>query len=491
MNLLEEAIIYSTVMYQGMTRKIDDTPFILHPLEVAHILSTMTDDMEIIAAGVLHDIVEDTDGTLAEIEKRFGGRVAGLVESETEDEFPGEDKAISWKKRKDISLKKLKGSPDTGVKMLWLADKLSNMRSLAGGYGQRGDKVWDLLNQKDPEMHQWYYRTVAEYIELDLNKTGAYKEFIDRINYIWPGTFDTAKTRYKEYREISVDGCACIGRGAKSEVYRYSDELIVKVYNHLNTYKDVERERSLARTAFIMGLPTAISFGIVSVGDKYGAMYELIDAKTFSELIAKSPEHVAYYAETLADLAHSIHGIQADEDTIFPDASLQLESWVNRALSDEEPELADRIMSLVSGLPAGFGLVHGDFHTGNVFLSNGEPLIIDLDRMSVGPPIVDISSVYLFYVGFTELGPGKIEDFMGFSAEVAGRFYAAFIKQYLGTDDAAAIESATQKAALMANVRLVGQIKKKKDLSDAERSTVDRLFGKIRSGLDGVADLVI
>ena len=65
MNLLEEAIIYATVLHQGVRRKNSDIPYILHPLEVAQILSTMTDDQEIIAAGVLHDVVEDTDGTLS------------------------------------------------------------------------------------------------------------------------------------------------------------------------------------------------------------------------------------------------------------------------------------------------------------------------------------------------------------------------------------------------------------------------------------------
>ena len=67
MNLLEEAIIYATIMHQGKVRKFRSYPYILHPVEVAQILSTMTDDEEIITAGILHDIVEDTDGTLNEI----------------------------------------------------------------------------------------------------------------------------------------------------------------------------------------------------------------------------------------------------------------------------------------------------------------------------------------------------------------------------------------------------------------------------------------
>ncbi len=84
MNMLEEAIIYATVMHQGKVRKLVNTPFILHPLEVAQILSMMTSDEDVITAGILHDIVEDTDGTLTEIEKRFGERVAFLVSSESE-----------------------------------------------------------------------------------------------------------------------------------------------------------------------------------------------------------------------------------------------------------------------------------------------------------------------------------------------------------------------------------------------------------------------
>lgn len=130
MNLLEEAIIYATVMHQGIVRKINGIPYILHPMEVAQILSTMTEDTEIITAGILHDIVEDTDGTLTEIEKRFGKRVAALVASESENPYPDEDRSASWQRRKEESLIVLKNSTDIGVKMLWLADKLANIRSL-------------------------------------------------------------------------------------------------------------------------------------------------------------------------------------------------------------------------------------------------------------------------------------------------------------------------------------------------------------------------
>ena len=152
MNILEEAIIYATILHQGKVRKFTNNPYILHPLEVAQILSNMTDDEEVITAGILHDIVEDTDGTLEEIEKRFGKRVADLVSSESEQDVPGVDMKESWKQRKEESLSVLRNSQDIGVKMLWLADKLANMRSLAAVYSERGSVLWEDLNQNDSAM---------------------------------------------------------------------------------------------------------------------------------------------------------------------------------------------------------------------------------------------------------------------------------------------------------------------------------------------------
>lgn len=189
MNLFEEAVIYATVMHTGATRKTSKTPYILHPLEVAQIISTLTDDMEVITAGVLHDVVEDTDGSAKEIKARFGDRVAELVDSETENKYRGEKSSDTWLRRKEESLVDLRNG-DRAVKILWLGDKLSNIRSLAREYSEHGNDIWNHFNQKDPMMHRWYYKSIVECIESELNKTGAFKEFVQHINYIWPGTVE-------------------------------------------------------------------------------------------------------------------------------------------------------------------------------------------------------------------------------------------------------------------------------------------------------------
>jgi (p)ppGpp synthase/HD superfamily hydrolase len=186
MNMLEEAIVYATIMHQGKVRKLGGSPYILHPIEVAQILSTITDDQEVITAGILHDIVEDTDGTLAEIEKRFGQRVAKLVDSESEEKYPGEDKRATWKRRKEESIRRLMNSDDIGVRQLWLADKLSNMRSLNRLHESEGEAMWNHFHQKDPAMHEWYYREIAE-LTKDLGHHVAWKEYVWLIDQVFGG----------------------------------------------------------------------------------------------------------------------------------------------------------------------------------------------------------------------------------------------------------------------------------------------------------------
>ena len=473
MNIVEEAIIYATVMHQGKRRKFQNNTYILHPLEVAQILSTMTDDEEIISAGILHDVVEDTDGTLEEIRNRFGERVAFLVSSETENKYPGEDPGTSWKRRKEESLRELKNSPDIGVRMLWLADKLSNIRSLAGLYAEHGEEVWETFNQKDPELQRWYYRSIAEILEISLNRTGAFKEFIKHVNSIWPGSFDSEKARYKKYKEVSLEGCRLLGYGAKGEVYRYNDELVIKVFNLNNTFHDVEQEIALSRRAFILGIPTAISFGIVSVGDRYGAMYELMDSDPVSRYIAASPGQVANYAKVMADLAKTIHGTKVSKEDGFPDGAERLRRYIRGGIGREDAALAAACMALIDRLPAADTLIHGDFHTGNVFLQDGEPVLIDMDRVSMGHPIIELGDLYYFYVVLGEEDPSVVENYMGFSYQTAGRFFHSFLQYYLDTEEEQRLAEVTEKAALICYIRIINKIYKKESLSEKDREMVN------------------
>lgn len=184
MNLFEEAVRFAVEKHSGQTRKIHHEPYILHPMEVAAVVGTMTNDLETLAAAVLHDTVEDTDTTFEELEERFGRRVALLVMTETEHKRPEKPAAQTWQLRKEETLIMLEHTHDMSVKMMWLGDKLSNLRSFAREYSKIGHNVWQVCNQKDPSMQAWYYKTVASSL-IELAEYPVYQEFVQLVNYVF------------------------------------------------------------------------------------------------------------------------------------------------------------------------------------------------------------------------------------------------------------------------------------------------------------------
>ena len=175
-DLVSEAIVFCTEAHDGMRRRKSDAPYVLHPMEVGVIVGTMTCDQEIIAAAILHDVVEDAEITIDEIGERFGSRVMELVASETEnkrEELPPEE---TWLLRKEESIEKLKSTSDAAVMMLWLGDKLSNIRAIYRDYKLEGESVWQKFHQSDVKVQEWYYRSVLKYTAR-LSDTPAWVEY--------------------------------------------------------------------------------------------------------------------------------------------------------------------------------------------------------------------------------------------------------------------------------------------------------------------------
>ena len=176
MELVSEAIAFAVKAHDGMRRKKSEVPYILHPMEAAVIVSTMTADQNLIAAAALHDVVEDAGVTLEEIEAKFGKRVRELVQSETEDKRADLPPAETWRIRKEESLSVLKYTDDEGVLMVWLGDKLANMRSFYRDFKVEGVRMWQRFNQKDVSEQAWYYRSIATLTER-LSDTSAWLEY--------------------------------------------------------------------------------------------------------------------------------------------------------------------------------------------------------------------------------------------------------------------------------------------------------------------------
>lgn len=181
-NIFESAVAFALKAHEGQLRK-DGGVYILHPLEVAAIVGTMTNDVEVLAAAVLHDTVEDTPVSAQDILDNFGERVAELVAHETEDKRPDLPPSETWRIRKEETLSVLK---DAGIetKMLWLGDKLSNMRSLSRDYDKIGMAVFDRFNEKNPKEQFWYHSTVLEFTK-ELSGEPAYIEYKRLVNHVF------------------------------------------------------------------------------------------------------------------------------------------------------------------------------------------------------------------------------------------------------------------------------------------------------------------
>ncbi len=173
--LIDEAIRFATLAHEGACRKGGETPYIFHCLETMLIVSQMTEDREIIAAAVLHDVVEDTSYTVEDIKERFGERVANFVAEESEDKRDHLPKESTWKVRKQEQIEHI-AVASHGAKLIMLGDKLANMRSTLRDFKTNPETMWDKFNMKDSKEQEWYFRSVAKAL-VELENQPAYQEF--------------------------------------------------------------------------------------------------------------------------------------------------------------------------------------------------------------------------------------------------------------------------------------------------------------------------
>jgi len=191
MELISQAIRFAAAVFDGKKRKGNGGPSIFHALEAGTIAASLTTDEEILSAAVLHDVIEDEGITPEELEKRFGARVKNLVNAETEDKRRDLPADATWHIRKQEAIDILKNSSDTGIKIIFLSDKLSNLRSLYVDLYRRGDEIWQQFNQKDPREHYWYFRSIADALS-ELKEFPAWQEYDSLICRIFK-RYDTGK----------------------------------------------------------------------------------------------------------------------------------------------------------------------------------------------------------------------------------------------------------------------------------------------------------
>lgn len=258
----------------------------------------------------------------------------------------------------------------------------------------------------------------------------------------------------KAYQRMSVDGCEFIAKGANGAVYRYDDETIVKTYFAKDALPEIKQERENARRAFVLGINTAIPYGIVRVGDGYGTVTELLNATSVTKIIRKNPDDLSEAAKYYIDMLKSIHAIEV-EDGKVPDMKETALEWADFVAPHIPEEQGKKLRALIEAVPKQNTLMHGDYHTNNIMVQNGEPLLIDMDTLCMGHPVFELGSMFNAFVGYSEHDHNNIMEFFGYSFETAGRFWNLSLKMYLGTEDEAVCQSVAEKAMIIGYTRML------------------------------------
>lgn len=182
-NMINKAIIFATKAHDGIVRKGSKLPYILHPLETGVIVSTMTKDENVIAAAILHDVLEDTSVTYEKLKQEFG-KAADYVRAESENkrrELPAE---TTWKIRKQETIDRLSQETSQEILMIALADKLSNVRSMYQDYEELGDELWERFHEKRKSEQGWYYQSLVKVLE-KLDCYLAWQEYKDLVEKVF------------------------------------------------------------------------------------------------------------------------------------------------------------------------------------------------------------------------------------------------------------------------------------------------------------------
>ena len=278
--------------------------------------------------------------------------------------------------------------------------------------------------------------------------------------------FTDMVTVEKAYQRMSVEGCEFIAKGANGAVYRYDDETILKTYFAKDALPEIKQERENARKAFVLGINTAIPYGIVRVGDGYGTVTELLDAVSVTKLIRNNPDDMSEAAKYYIDMLKSIHAIEV-EDGEVPDMKETALAWADFVAPHLSEEHGKKLRALVEAVPKQNTLMHGDYHTNNIMVQNGEPLLIDMDTLCMGHPVFELGSMFNAFIGYSELDHQVTINFFGYTHESAEKFWDMSLKMYLGTDDENVCRSVAQKAMIIGYTRMLRRAIRRPEEADS------------------------
>ncbi len=284
----------------------------------------------------------------------------------------------------------------------------------------------------------------------------------------------------RKLRELDVSNCEVIGCGANGIVYRIDQETILKLYTKSNDIEEVRSEQQHARYAIQVGVPTAIPFDVVKVGNRYGSVFELIDAKSIASIMGENLDQALGYVKPYVDLLKSVHSIpyKKDNDSILTDAAAKFKGYVQDI---EKSRLYDQLFpslwKFADGIPESNTILHGDCQPGNVMVTDDELLFIDMDTLSFGNPLYDLGYLYSTMITYNKIPTMK--NVVHIPVESSLEYWTQMFEVYYGDRTEEERESLKAMCKIISYTQVLRYMIRhpERSLTELNQTICDRLIG--------------
>ncbi|MBR3738566.1 MAG: phosphotransferase, partial [Eubacterium sp.] len=166
----------------------------------------------------------------------------------------------------------------------------------------------------------------------------------------------------------------------------------------------------------------------VKVGDLYGSVFELLDAKSFAKLISEG-EDVEELTKQSVDILKTIHSSML-KDGELPSKKKEGIKWAEFIADYLPEEIGAKLVKLFEEIPETNNIIHGDFHIKNIMKQNDENLLIDMDTLSMGHPVFELAAIYAAYIGFGCIDKENAAKFFGIKREQTENIWKYTVKYY-------------------------------------------------------------
>ena len=245
--------------------------------------------------------------------------------------------------------------------------------------------------------------------------------------------FTKIMTIERAMRQMGIEGCQLIGIGGVGKVYRLDGDTIIKVFREGTTMDEVRREITMSKEAFVLGMPTAISFDIVKVAPSsenqaecFGLVYELLKAQTLSTYVKQHPNQLDKCARKYADLLRGLHQIEVPEGGKIPSAIERERQQIEQIRRYFPEESINMLLGILDSIPTGNRLLHLDLQTKNVMVQDDELMLIDMGEVSYGHPLLDLGHAYSAMVNLI----GDYDNIIGMPREMGQRLWNKAMDYY-------------------------------------------------------------